>query len=143
MPNVVGHLAPAMSLALTHLAVSREVPQGSLFVTKFLPGQLQFATDNVKVVPATPVKRRGKSMSRRTGQDGHFEKSGKWWVVRWWMDVPGQEKRFLKRAKVCPISGPGTLSESARKRRGREIIAESGADTVSYTHLTLPTICSV
>jgi hypothetical protein len=32
-------------------------------------------------------------MSRRTGQDGHIEASGKWWVVRWWMDVAGQEAR--------------------------------------------------
>lgn len=68
------------------------------------------------VSSATPVKRRGKSMSRRTGQNGHLEKSGKWWVVRWWMDVPGQEERVLRRARVCPISGPGSLSESARTR---------------------------
>lgn len=71
-------------------------------------------------------------MSRRTGQTGHIEKSGKWWVVRWWMDVPGQEERKLKRARVCPISGPGSLTDSERKRRGREIIAASGADTVEY-----------
>ena len=71
-------------------------------------------------------------MSRRKGQNGHFEESGKWWVVRWWMDVPGQEERVLRRAKICPISGPGSLSESARKRRGREIVTASGADTVEY-----------
>ena len=71
-------------------------------------------------------------MSRRTGQTGHIEKSGKWWVVRWWMDVLGQEKRVLKRAKICPISGPGSLLASERKRRAREIIAQSGADTVEH-----------
>jgi integrase len=48
------------------------------------------------------------------------------------MDVPGQEKRVLKRAKLCPISGPGALSASECKRRGREVIAKSGADTVEY-----------
>ena len=53
-------------------------------------------------------------------------------IGRWWMDVPGQEERALKRAKICPISGPGALSASERKRRGREIIADSGADTVEY-----------
>ncbi len=71
-------------------------------------------------------------MSRRTGQAGHIERSGKWWVIRWWMDVPGREKRALKRAKICPSSGPGSLSASERKRRGREIIAASGADTVEH-----------
>jgi hypothetical protein len=87
-------------------------------------------TDNVGT--ATPAKRTGKSMSRRTGQNGHIEQSGKWWVVRWWMDVQGQDKRSLKRAKICPISGPGSLTKSERKRRASEIIAESGADTEEY-----------
>ena len=36
------------------------------------------------------------------------------------------------RAKICPISGPGCLSKSERERRAREIIAESGADTVGH-----------
>ena len=34
------------------------------------------------------------------------------------MDVVGQEDRKLKRAKVCPISGPGRLSASERKELG-------------------------
>jgi hypothetical protein len=71
-------------------------------------------------------------MSRRTGQDGYIELSGKWWVVRWWMDVLGQEKRRHMRARICPISGQGSLSKSARERRASEIIAASGADTVEY-----------
>jgi hypothetical protein len=48
------------------------------------------------------------------------------------MDVPGKEEREHKRGKICPIVGPGSLSESARKRRAREIIAESGADTEEH-----------
>ena len=84
------------------------------------------------VEPATPAKRTRKSMSRRTGQSGYIEKSGKWWVVRWWMDVEGQDKRVHKRAKICPTAGRGVLSRSARERRAREIIAGSGADTEEY-----------
>jgi hypothetical protein len=48
------------------------------------------------------------------------------------MDEPGQEKRVHKRAKICPLTGSGKLSRSARERRAREIIAESGADTEEY-----------
>jgi integrase len=48
------------------------------------------------------------------------------------MDVEGQYKRKLMRAKICPISGPGTLSKSAREHRAREIIAESGADSTEH-----------
>ena len=36
------------------------------------------------------------------------------------------------RAKICPISGVGKLSASERKRRAREIVAASGADTVEH-----------
>src|SRR6266850_6062013 len=82
---------------------------------------------------ATPVKRkRGKSLSRRTGQDGHIEESGRWFVVRFWKDIAGQEKRTHVRERVCPISGPGLLSKSARKRKAREIIQASGADSPEY-----------
>ena len=81
-------------------------------------------------------------MSRRTGQSGHIEKSGKWWVVRFWMDVQGQYERVHKRAKICPISGPGSLSKSARERRARELIVESGADTEQHFSQTVKTAAS-
>lgn len=60
-------------------------------------------------------------MSRRVGQDGHIERSGRWWVVRWWQNVPGQEKRSLRRAKICPISGTGAMTKSERQHRASEI----------------------
>ena len=85
------------------------------------------------VAKATPAKRkRGKALSRRTGQDGHIEKSGRWFVVRFWKDIPGQERRMHVRERVCPISGPGLLSKSERKRKAREIIRASGADSSEY-----------
>jgi hypothetical protein len=90
-----------------------------------------------------PKKRRGKSMSRRTGQSGHIEKSGKWWVVRWWQDVPGQDKRAHKRERICPIAGPGSLSKSAQERRAKEIIAASGADTEAHFEQVVTQVGSV
>jgi hypothetical protein len=96
------------------------------------PNLLQFPSPDTKVLDATPAKRRGKSMSRRTGQEGHIERSGKWWVVRQWQDVPGRYQRSHMRARICPISGAGKLSASERKRRAREIVAESGADSVEH-----------
>ncbi len=48
------------------------------------------------------------------------------------MDVQGRGERAHRRARVCPTKGPGLLSKSERERRGREIIAASGADTVEY-----------
>src|SRR5882757_5382766 len=85
------------------------------------------------VIKATPDKRTGrKSMSRRSGQDGCIQEDGNWYVVRFWKDVAGQEKRQRVRERICPISGPGKLSSSERKRRAKEIIEASGADTVAH-----------
>jgi integrase len=48
------------------------------------------------------------------------------------MDVEGQYSRAHRRARICPVSGPGSLSKSARERRAREIIVESGADSEEH-----------
>ena len=34
--------------------------------------------------------------------------------------------------RICPVSGPGLLSQSERERRAREIISASGADSEAY-----------
>jgi integrase len=87
----------------------------------------------VTVAQATPEKRTGrKSMSRRSGQNGCIQEDGNWYVVRFWKDVEGQEKRQRVREKICPISGPGKLSASGRKHKAKEIIAASGADTAEH-----------
>src|SRR6202453_3833356 len=84
-------------------------------------------------VKATPEKRTGrKSMSRRSGQNGCIQEDGNWYVVRFWKDVAGQQKRQRVRERICPTSGAGKLSASERKRRAKEIIEASGADTVEY-----------
>lgn len=68
-------------------------------------------------------------MSRRSGQNGNIEESGGWYVVRWRMDVEGQEKRRNMREKICPISGPGKLNAAERERKKKEIIERSGANS--------------
>src|SRR5256884_369614 len=68
------------------------------------------STSHVTMSPATPEKpaRIGrKSMSRRSGQSGSIQKEGNWYVVRYWKDVAGQEKRQRVYERICPISGPG------------------------------------
>jgi integrase len=96
--------------------------------TQLLPGDI---IDTV--AKATPEKRTGrKSMSRRSGQNDCIQKDGNWYVVRYWKDVAGQEKRLRVREKICPISGPGRLSVTERQRKAKEIIAASGVDTVEY-----------
>jgi integrase len=98
-------------------------------------GKIQLSAANAigTVASATPERRTGrKSMSRRSGQNGCIQEDGKWYVVRFWKDIVGQEKRQRVRERICPISGPGRLSISERKRKAREIIAASGADSAEY-----------
>src|ERR1700694_3278914 len=96
--------------------------------TKLLSGDI---VDTV--AEATPEKRTGrKSMSRRSGQNGCIQEDGNWYVVRFWKDVAGQEKRQRVRERICPISGPGKLSASERERKAKEVIAASGADSVEH-----------
>jgi hypothetical protein len=68
-------------------------------------------------------------MSRRSGQNGYVEKKGNAFYVRFRIDVMGQEKRAYTSVRICPVSGPGSMTKPERVRRAREIIAESGADS--------------
>lgn len=76
---------------------------------------------------ATPDSRRGRSMSRRSGQNGYIERKGNWYHVRFWQDKG--PRRVHKSIRLCSVNGPGSLTKPERQRRAREIIAESGADS--------------
>jgi integrase len=81
-------------------------------------------------IPATAVpRRRGKSMSRRSGQIGTIVKEGKWYRVRFRIDVPGLHERIQKSVRICPASGPELLAKSARERRKVEILNSFGANS--------------
>ena len=66
-------------------------------------------------------------MSRRSGQDGYVERKGNWYHVRFWQDVG--PKRVHRSVRICPVSGPGSLTKPERTKRGRQIVAASGADS--------------
>jgi integrase len=76
-------------------------------------------------------------MARR-GQVGHIEKSGKWYVVRFW-EYPPDGQRILRKVKICPISGQGYMPSGERRRRALEIVEQSGvndAQTFNETNLS-------
>jgi integrase len=68
-------------------------------------------------------------MSRRSGQTGYIEKKGNAFYCRFRIDVPGQDKREYRCVRICPAIGLGSMTKQERKRRAKEIIAESGADS--------------
>jgi len=75
------------------------------------------------------VRRRGKSMSRRTGQDGSVEARNGMWRGRYLVDVPGQYER-RKRAVV--LGSVKEMTKSEARRRLRLIIAEVGINNPDY-----------
>jgi integrase len=86
------------------------------------------------IIPAATAeqRRRGKSMSRRSGQAGTIVKEGGWYRVRFRLDVPGQYERVQKSIKICPVSGPELLTKSARERRKVEIVNSFGANSAEH-----------
>jgi integrase len=81
------------------------------------------------VPPAIPGRKAGKCMSRRSGQNGRIERKGNALYARFWLDVPGQQRRVYKSVRICLVSGPGSLNKFEQKRRLKEIIAEFGANS--------------
>jgi integrase len=85
------------------------------------------------ISPATTEqRRRGKSMSRRSGQAGTIVKAGGWYRVRFRVDVPGKYERRQMSVKICPAFGPGLMTKSVRERRKVEIVNSFGANSVEH-----------
>jgi integrase len=72
-------------------------------------------------------------MSRRSGQNGTVVIAGKWYRVRWRMDVEGQEERINMNQKVAPLlfdrSGKPKPPSTDVLRKAREIVEKSGANS--------------
>lgn len=66
-------------------------------------------------------------MSRRS-QVGSIEKSGKWYVLRFWKDVPGQDRPVHASERICLISGPGSLTKAERSNKALEIVMSNGVN---------------
>jgi integrase len=97
------------------------------------PTPLTCGQDAETILPATAEqRRRGKSMSRRSGQAGTEVKEGGWYRVRFRIDVPGQHERKQMSVKICPVSGPELLTKSERQRRMVEIVNSFGANSAEH-----------
>jgi hypothetical protein len=70
--------------------------------------------DIIEAATVRMVHRRGKSMSRRTGQNGTVEERNGTWRGRFRVDVPGQMER-QKRSVILGFKKDMTKSEAKRK----------------------------
>jgi len=136
-PDSPGHLHISGSMpgpdgaaisALAGLAVSGEA---------FLPGALPLAArpqsnpqtrcdyvlPSTTIAPATPNRKRGKSMSFRSGQSGTVVRKGQMWHGRYYVDVLGEEKR---RYASVPIGSVTAMKKTEAKRTLRAMLEEMG-----------------
>ena len=58
-------------------------------------------------------------MRRRSGQSGQVVRKGKTWHVRFYVDVPGRQKRLRKSVPVGPAVGKEKLTKSEAHAQGR------------------------
>jgi integrase len=114
-------LPPAITALIARWDASR--PAADLIAAINERCEQQFA-DATAINAAKTVKKRGKCMTRRPGQDGSKEYvEGGWYKVRVWVDVAGG--RTHPSIKICPVEGPGALKTSSERRtRLRLLIAE-------------------
>jgi integrase len=85
--------------------------------------------DIIDIATVRAVHRRGKSMSRRIGQNGSLEARNGAWRGRYLVDVPGQAER-QKRSVILGFKKEMTKSEA--KRKLKEIIRQEGIDLPTY-----------
>lgn len=77
----------------------------------------------------TPDRKRGKSMSRRSGQAGTVVKKGKMWCGRYREDVSGQDQR---RHLCVPLGPIKTMTKAEAKRKLRSILESRGVNAADY-----------
>src|SRR5882762_8321005 len=98
-------------------------------VTSLRPSSPLSISDIIPAATVRTVHRRGKSMSRRTGQNGTVEERNGAWRGRYLVDVAGQAQR-QKRSVVLGFKKDMTKSEA--KRKLKEIIRKEGIDLPTY-----------
>ena len=86
---------------------------------------------------APDQRRKGKVMSRRSGQKGQVVRKGAMWHIRFYVDVPGKEKRQRKSLPVGPAVGKEKLTKPEAARKGAELIAQMGVNTTEHLQLAI------
>lgn len=92
-----------------------------------------FEAENLGATLSDATARQGqkrRSMSRRSGQVGTVVKAGKWWRVRFRLDMPGAERRQMS-VRVAPAGREKSPPPEVR-RKAMEIVASSGANSVEH-----------
>src|ERR1700740_2464332 len=81
------------------------------------------------IANATTNRKRGKSMSFRSGQSGTVVRKGLMWHGRYYVDVPGEIKR---RHASMPLGSVKTMRKCEAKRKLRAMLEKMGLNQDSH-----------
>jgi integrase len=121
------HEAAVLPTDARHAPAKEELPSVALPAYS-----LQNIPERTLAPVASGQRRKGKSMSRRPGQKGQVVKKGCMWHVRYYVDIPGQEKRQRKSVPIGPCTGKDKLTKPEAVRKGAEVIASLGVNTAEH-----------
>jgi integrase len=88
------------------------------------------------ILAATPIRqqRKGRSMSKRSGQSGSVRVVGSKWYGRYWRDVPGKEKR--EHAHVI-LGEKSSMTKPEARRKLKEVIEAEGVNKPQHLERAL------
>ena len=81
-------------------------------------------------------------MANRPGQDGTIVRKGNHWHLRYLEDIPGQYERPRRSEKIALAVGPGSVSKTEAKQRGKKFLADKGINSKAYFEKTCSTFKS-
>lgn len=93
-------------------------------------GCASISTSTFTKLAPTPNRKRAKSMKFRSGQSGTVVRKGQMWHGRYYVDVPGEEKR---RRVSIPLGSVHTMTKTEAKRKLRTLLEQMGLN--EDTHL--------
>jgi len=114
---------------------SSRLPARGIESPKAKLAQLHFSATDTMVGAATPARRRGPSLSRRTGQQGTIVQHSKTWdptapaYGKFWADVPGTPER---KRRTIPLGVCRT--KSVARQRLREYLEREGVNSKEAFH---------
>src|SRR5438876_7133461 len=113
-----------MSIGSGPSQMSSRLACNSANATQFpTPDCSSHAPNRGNTLGTTPNRKRGKSMSYRSGQSGTVVKKGQMWHGRYYVDVAGEDKR---RKTSVPLGAIHTMKKTEAKRKLRALLEEMG-----------------
>jgi integrase len=112
------------------------VPQTTLMVRPESSASGQGEPSAASVPVATPKRqqRKGRSMSRRSGQTGSLTLVGQKWYGRYWRDVPGKDKR---EHPLVVLGEKSSMTKPEAQRKLMAIIEAEGVNTPQHLERAL------